>query len=274
MIATDPLSLVFITCFLVGFGFFLITALLGGLTHGHSVGHAGAHHGNLHIGHTATHATSHGPVHAHTHASGQSAGQGRGSPNVANQATQNWAASLFAVVNPTTVGVFLLGFGFFGYLFHNTTHLVAALSLALGGGSGLILAALLLVLLSRIFASSEGSTIQDVSDRTGLLGKVSITIQENNIGQIIYVSPGGMRKSIPARSIDGRRIERDQEVVVVNYTKGVAEVDTWEHFVNEAEEGLLHEPASIDELAQLRALLNESSMAETEYVMRKDVQKE
>jgi hypothetical protein len=53
------------------------------------------------------------------------------------------------------------------------------------------------------------------------------------IGEIIYVSPGGMRKSVPARSIDGRRLEREQEVVVVNYKRGVAEVDTWEHFINQ-----------------------------------------
>ncbi len=75
--------------------------------------------------------------------------------------------------------------------------------------------------------------MQDVSDRTGLLGKVSMTIQENNIGEILYTSPGGMRKSIPARSIDGRRVERGQEVVVIDYQHGIAEVDTWEHFINE-----------------------------------------
>jgi len=60
-----------------------------------------------------------------------------------------------------------------------------------------------------------------------------MTIPDKGIGEIIYISPGGMRKSVPARSIDGRRLEREQEVVVVNYTSGVAEVDTWEHFVNQ-----------------------------------------
>ncbi len=117
--------------------------------------------------------------------------------------------------------------------------------------------------------------MQDVSDRTGLLGKVSIPIQENSFGEIIYISPGGMRKSIPARSVDGHRLERDQEVVVVNYQSGVAEVDTWERFINENEEVEIQAAMpTIDELAKLRTLLEESETANTELVIRKELQKE
>ena len=131
------------------------------------------------------------------------------------------------------------------------------------------------MLISRVFGDSEGATVQDVSDRTGMLGKVSTTIQENGIGEILYVSPGGMRKSIPARSVDGRRLERNQEVVVVNYQRGVAEVDTWDHFVNQEEPGSLTMPThSSDGLAELRALLAEPDSTDTEYVMRKESPKE
>jgi hypothetical protein len=168
--------------------------------------------------------------------------------------------------------LFLLGFGFFGYLFHNTAHFVAAFTLVLAGIGGLIIAAVLLIVLSRLFGNSEGATVQDVSDRIGLLGKVSITIQENGLGEIIYTSPGGMRKSIPARSIDGSRLERDQEVVVVNYQHGIAEVDTWDHFISE--EGAPLKESASDELDKLRALLDESSKADSQLVMRKDLQKE
>jgi len=124
-----------------------------------------------------------------------------------------------------------------------------------------------------VFGDSEGATVQDVSDRTGLLGKVSIAIPKNGLGEIIYISPGGMRKSITARSIDGRRLERDQEVVVVNYQRGVAEVETWERFINEEEEAQGASP-NVDELAKLRALLEESDKAESQLVIRKDLQKE
>jgi len=85
-----------------------------------------------------------------------------------------------------------------------------------------------------------------------------------------------MRKSVPARSIDGRRLERDQEVVVVSYQRGVAEVDTWDHFVNHANSDPISSDAvpNEDELAALRVLLEEPEQKDTQFVMRKDTQKE
>ena len=269
LIATDPLSLVFIACFLFGLLFLLATALMGNLGHGHVIGHAhGFGHSvgqHVHIG-SATHAhgAGHG-THAHT---GQGTAQ-QGARATAN--AQGSSFSLLNVFNPMAITLFLLWFGFFGYVLHNTTSLILPLALVLACIGGLIIAGLILNLLSRVFKDSEGATVQDVADRTGLVGKVNTTIRENGIGEIIYLSPGGMRKSIPARSIDGRRIERDQEVVVVNYQRGVAEVDTWDHFINQDNQELLDPP---DELAHLRTLLEESSHENTEYVMREDMRKE
>src|SRR6266496_1456872 len=261
MLATDPLSLLFIGCFLFGLLFLVVTALLGSIG-GHGTGHATVHHIDVggHAGGTHgvdAHAGHGHVIHptTHTHNGGQ-------------------ANALFTFINPTSIVLFLLGFGFFGYVFHNTTSLALPISLSLAVIGGLVIATLLLMLISRVFGDSEGATVQDVSDRTGLLGKVSLTIQENGIGEVLYVSPGGMRKSIPARSVDGRRLERDQEVVVVNYQHGVAEVDTWDHFVNQEEPGSLTAPTSADGLQELRALLAEPDSSATEYVMRKDSSKE
>lgn len=283
--ATDPLSLVFIACFLFGLIFLIATAVLGHL----GSGHVNASHGISHAGPTTVHTGTHAGVQAHgTHGTGHGpthpanqAGSAHGTTNGSTQG--NVFVSLLGYINITSIVLFLLGFGFFGYVLHNTIHLLAQLTLVLAGVSGLVIAVLLLVLLNRLFGDSEGATIQDVSDRTGMLGKVSITIQENGLGEILYISPGGMRKSIPARSVDGRRIERDQEVVVINYQRGVAEVDTWEHFFSEEE--AIHSQAhdevpatpnspDPDELAQLRALLDEPGRTETELVRRKDLQKE
>jgi hypothetical protein len=69
------------------------------------------------------------------------------------------------------------------------------------------------------------------------VGKTITTIRENSLGEILYQTPGGLRKSIPARSIDGRCIERGEEVVVLNYKKGIAEVDTWDHLMNSQDMG-------------------------------------
>ena len=281
LIATDPLSLVFIGCFLFGLLFLIVTTLLGSLGHGGT--HSVAHHGPVHIGghaghmggaHGVGHATTHGPAHAPTHATGHATGA-HGTSGTATPAES--ISLILSYINLMTIVYFLIGFGLLGYIFHNTLQLVALLTLTLSGVSGIILAALLILLLNRIFGNSEGETVQDVSDRTGIVGKVSMTIQENSLGEVLYTSPGGMRKSIPARSIDGRRLERGQEVVIVNYQHGVAEVDTWEHFIGEEESHLAafsptaHES---DELAKLRALLEEPGKTDTELVVRKDLQKE
>jgi hypothetical protein len=258
MLATDPLSLVFIACFLFGLLFLVVAALLGSIG-----GHGGEHIGSTHHidvgGHTGHVDTGHTHlVHATPHAN-HSGGHG--------------GNTVLTYLNPTSIVLFLLGFGFFGYVFHNNTTLALPLSVALATLSGLVIAALLLALIGRVFGDSEGATVQDVSDRTGLLGKVSMTIPENSLGEVIYVSPGGMRKSIPARTLDGRRLERDQEVVVVNYQRGIAEVDTWDHFVNQEESATLPSPED-DGLAELRALLEQPDRTDNEYVIRKDSQKE
>lgn len=262
MIATDPLSLLFIACFLTGLLFFVFTAILGNM--GHGVTHHVTNSGAMHT--TTTHVATNGTTHATGHtASTHSATHPHGG-------TQSLHQPLLAFINPTSAMLFLLGFGFFGYFFHTTIHAVAALTLILASIAGVVVAALLLILISRLFSGREESSVQDVSDRTGLLGKVSITIQENGIGEIIYISPAGMRKSIPARSIDGRRLERDQEVVVVNYQHGIAEVDTWEHFIQE--DGIQTEATYSEELDELRALLDSSNTEDSQLVMKKDLQKE
>jgi hypothetical protein len=246
---TDPLSLAFIGCFLIGLLFLLITSLTG---------HGATHH----IG---------GTGHTHSlHPGGHSATQAqRGT-----QLRHGGGFSLLGFLNPMSLALFLIGFGFLGYVFHNAmASLALRFTFAIASVGGIILALVFLILLSRIFGDSEGSTVQDVSDRTGLLGKVSMTILQNSLGEITYVSPGGLRKSIPARSLDGQRLERDQEVVVVNYQNGIAEVDTWESFVNQGGTGIA-QGSLTDELVTQQALLEESDKNDVAYIVREESQKE
>jgi membrane protein implicated in regulation of membrane protease activity len=284
LIATDALSLVFIACFLFGLLFLVATSLLGNLGHGHVGSHAPSHHIGIHThAGSATHIAGHAGGHAvpGTHGTSQSPAKIGHAQNATSQNTGGSGPAWLTFINPTSIVLFLLGFGFFGYIFHATTHLALPLALVLAVVGGLVIAAMLLLALSRVFRDSEANTEQDVSDRVGLLGKVSITIQANGLGEVIYVSPGGMRKSIPAKSTDGRRLERGQEVVVINYERGVAEVDTWEHFTGEDDLSSMATSTSASTsasddaaLARLRALLEESQPADTELVIRKDSQKE
>jgi hypothetical protein len=250
MIATDPLSLFFIGCFLVGLLFLLITAFTG-----HGIGH---HTGTTaHVGHTPV---AHVSPTAHvTHAYHGTTQTGQNTPHTTNQDARGNSFSILSIVNPMTIVFFLTGFGLLGYILHvyaSSFALPAIFIFACIGG--LAVATILLVILNRILANAEGMTIQDVSDRTGLLGKVNMTIPPKGLGEIMYTSPGGMRKSVPARSIDGRRLEREQEIVVVNYQGGVAEVDTWEHFINQ-EESDSASTNHADEMATLKALLDDAN---------------
>jgi len=256
--ATDPLSLAFIGCFLIGLLFLLITSLSGhGITqHMGSAGHTHLLHPGGHVGTTG------------------GAGHHRLGTMQARQGTSAGGSWLLGYLNPMSLALFLIGFGFLGYVFHNAmASLAFQFTFAIAGVGGIMLALVLLVLLSRIFGDSEGATVQDVSDRTGLLGKVNMTIPQNSIGEITYISPGGMRKSIPARSLDGQRLERDQEVVVVNYQNGIAEVDTWEHFVNQDGTGITESPLA-DQLVMQQALLEESDKTDAAYIIREESQKE
>ena len=273
-IATDPLSLVFIASFLFGLLFLVAATLLGSLGHGTNGVHGGTHVGHIDAGHT-THVGHIGAGH-NTHLVHTPHQVGKGSLAKTNGGANN-TFPMLTYANPTSIALFALGFGFLGYVFHGAAGLMLPLTIVLAVVGGLIIAALLLALLGRVFGDSEGETIQDVSDRTGLLGKVSTTIQENSIGEVLYVSPGGMRKSVPARSVDGRRLERDQEVVVINYQQGVAEVDTWDHFVNHGTSEEVSSDAAVPdeaEMAALRILLEEPENQNSQFVMRKDAQKE
>ncbi|SRR5579884_2012746 len=291
-IATDPLSLVFIGCFLFGLLFLIGTVLLGSIGHGHGlthdVGHSALHH--VHVGgemHSPTAHFDHAQVH-HDHVSHH--GEAAQSSEKGGNGVAGPRFSLLTVVNPSSVVFFLLGFGFLGYVFHNETKLGLPLTLLLAILSGCIIAGLLVGLINRLVGDSEAHTVQDVSDRMGLVGKVILTIQGNDPGEILYQSPGGLRKSIPARSVDGQKIERGQEVVVVNFQNGVAEVDTWEHFIEQAEEASPTSSSSVsgssvEDLDELRALLERAGNEEGkedeereedrgEYVLRKDQPKQ
>jgi hypothetical protein len=168
-----------------------------------------------------------------THGAHVATHTGQSATHTTHQNADGSHFSVLAIVNPLNIALFLIGFGIFGYVLNASNAFALPVLIALACIGALVIATVLIIALNRVFGSATGITIQDVSDRTGLLGKVNMTIPQKGIGEIIYVSPGGMRKSVPARSVDGRRLEREQEIVVVNYASGIAEVDTWEHFINQ-----------------------------------------
>jgi len=146
----------------------------------------------------------------------------------ATVAMRNPLRSFFRRINPTAIVLFLLWFGFFGYVFLATTQLSRPITVVLAIISGVLLARIILALLKSIFGRGSVSTKLDLSDHqlVNRKAKVIITIPEHGVGKIsYYVSPDGPLRGRAARSRDGQRIDRGQEVVILKTQKGIAVVD-------------------------------------------------
>jgi len=244
MFASDPLSLVFLFCMFLSGGFLLVTAALGA---GHNL-HIGAH--DLHLGgHVGVDASGHGAhidaghaaghvtngytgAHADAHAHGASGGEGSTSGWQSLSAIFANGLSLYGLL------IFLFMFGLFGYVLHNLTNVGAVASvlipLLIGVASGVALGNFL----TRFFRTSTESLLDADSSRLeGRLGKVSMTIREGGVGEVIFTGKGGARQSISARSADGQPIPDGAEIVILGYQDGVARVQTWESFLLESRSG-------------------------------------
>ncbi|MGZ3640299.1 MAG: NfeD family protein [Ktedonobacterales bacterium] len=265
MIATDPLSLVFLTC-VVFSGSFLVLSTLLGAGHGHGLhlgGHTGGHLGGRigHIGHDlGSHVASHAPggqapaghaaANGHTVPSGHTIdGQTNGGAAVP-AATSPWMVlsnAFYASLNLYGLLIFLLVFGLLGYLLLNMANvgvvlsLLIALAIAVGTAMGVS------VLLARLFLMGEHTELTPESSQLeGRLGKVSIAIRAGGIGEVIYTGTTGARKSVGARSYDGAAIPVNTEIVVIDYRDGIASVQPWDRFMAGVRSGLAPELQPIE----------------------------
>lgn len=245
MIATDPLSLVFLFCVVFSGGFFIVTTLLGvGHAthlggHVHLGGHLGAHAGGHVAGHLGGHgAASHAASHA-TPAHGSSGAEHAGSgPGGEPAAWQSLGLALLNGLNIYSILLCLFVLGLLGYLLHNFTNVGATvailLPLALGAGAGIGLGNTV----SRAFRTSEASLLgAETSRLEGRLGTVSMTIREGSTGEIIFTTKAGTRQSVGARSGDGQTIPMGEEVVILGYHDGIASVQTWDKFMLDVRAG-------------------------------------
>jgi hypothetical protein len=200
----------YLICFAVGFLFSLLSFIAGGLNlHGHW-----PHAHGLHF-----HSAGHAPA-AHAPAGNGSAAHGH--------STTTHSVSPF---NFFTIAVFLAWFGGTGYLLTRYSTIVFALGLAISTAVGLVGASIVFAFLAKVLMSP--AALMDPSDyeMVGMIGRVSSPIREAGTGEIIY-SQAGSRRACPSRSEDGA-IERDAEVVVTRYEKGIAYVRRWEDLSGE-----------------------------------------
>ena len=196
----------YLICFAIGFLFSLLSFVAGGLNvHGHW-----PHVHGLHFHSGAAHAPGgSGPAHAHAGAS--------------------QSVSPF---NFFTIAVFLAWFGGTGYLLTRYSTIVFALALAISTAVGLVGASIVFTFLAKVLMSPEALMDPADYEMVGVIGRVSSSIRETGTGEIIY-SQAGSRRACPARSEDSVPIERDAEVVVTRYERGIAYIRRWEEVSGE-----------------------------------------
>jgi hypothetical protein len=123
--------------------------------------------------------------------------------------------------------VFLCWFGAAGYLLTKHGSFVASLVLLLAAVCGLIGGAVVFLFLTRVLLPHEKELTADETDVVGAVGRISSSIRAGGTGEMVYEQLGAVR-SAPARADDGTAIDRQEEVFVVRYERGIAYVRRWE----------------------------------------------
>lgn len=193
----DPLVSIFLGAFFLGL-LLCIASLLFGVGH-HDPGSIGLH---LDGGH------AHGAIGGH---------EGGVSP-----------------LNLTALTAFIAWFGGIGYLALTNWQLAVGVSLVLAVAAGLFGWGVVYLFLNRVLARGEHTLKAEDYRLEGTVARVSAPIHDGRTGEIQFTRAGA-RRSEGARSLDGSDIERETEVVIVRYERGLAYVQPWAQFVEDEE---------------------------------------
>ncbi|MGH9607258.1 MAG: hypothetical protein ACRD3N_16345 [Terracidiphilus sp.] len=197
----------YLVCFLVGL-FLSAVSLLGGM--GHFGGHVHLPHA-AHLPHLA-----HVPHLAHAGAALRGGLRGAGPQGAA---IPWW--------NAFSLMIFLCWFGASGYLLTRFGALIAGVVLLLAAIFGLIGGAIVFLFLAKVLMPRERELGADETAVVGVVGRVTSAIRSGGTGEVVYEQMGA-RRSTPARSEDGDPIQKQEEVFVVRYERGIAYVRRWE----------------------------------------------
>ena len=196
----------YLICFLVGLALSALS-LFGVLGH-----FGGLHVGHVHLPHAAH--VPHGAV-------------GASHPVSGGPSVPWW--------NAFSLMIFLCWFGAAGYLLTRYGSFVALAVLVLAAVCGFAGGAMVFLFLTKVLLPHERELTADETDVVGAVGHVSSAIRAGGTGEIVYEQLGA-RRSAPARSENDEPIQKQEEVYVVRYEKGIAYVKRWED-LPEADQG-------------------------------------
>ncbi len=129
-------------------------------------------------------------------------------------------------INAFTLTAFLCWFGGVGYLLRTHSGLLAPLVLLFSSLSGIAGGVLIFWFIASVLLPRERELTAEETQITGVVGRLTSPLEPGTTGEIIYTQLGA-RRSAPARTEDGKTIDRGSEVVVLRYERGIAYVRAW-----------------------------------------------
>lgn len=139
---------------------------------------------------------------------------------------------LFEMFNLSSILAFITWFSGVTYIVRNGLGVFAGIAIVIGLIFGVAGAYAISWFLYSFLRKNSPELNPADWDQVGQIGKVTGTIFENGIGEIIFERHGS-RHSIPARTKDGVGIQRETEVVILDIEKGVAIVQPWTELLDE-----------------------------------------
>jgi membrane protein implicated in regulation of membrane protease activity len=162
-------------------------------------------------------------LHLHFHGGHQAGGMaGRGAAQA--RGGMSW-------FNAMTIMTFLAWFGGVGYILSTHSQLVAFAALFIAIVAGLFAAGLVFKFMARIVKVSDAQMLDWDYRIEGTVGTISSPIREDGTGEMIF-EQRGVRKSVGARSEDGKPLPNGTEVAITRYENGIAYVKKWEEFTS------------------------------------------
>lgn len=185
----DTVAGLYLGCFLIGTVLVLLTSVSG-------------------VGHHATHGIEHGVSHGlGGHHGDLHGGDADPSP-----------------FNLQTILAFITFFGGVGYALRiaGTTGPIGLIGAVLGGLAG---GSIVFFVLVRFLYGKQTPYLDEADFALpGTIAKVTSSIAEHGTGEIVFFKAGSQRVE-GARAVGGVPIERGREVVILNYDRGIAEVE-------------------------------------------------
>lgn len=200
----------YLFCFIVGF-LLSVLSFFGGAFH-------------LHLP-----SRLHFPVHGGHHAGGIGS-HGMAGKGLAGRATGHSRGGL-SWFNAMTVMTYLAWFGGVGYILATHSRLVALVALSIAVISGLIASSLVFKFMAKIVRVSDAQMLDWDYRIEGTVGFICSPIRENGTGEMIF-EQRGVRKSVGARSEDGRPLPNGTEVAIIRFDGGIAYVKKWDEFTS------------------------------------------